>query len=92
MLELESDKSSEFTATDPIMVETLVVAAARAIHDHSIPDVTTPSEVLSATFTLLDRTLRAISRMQLPEERMHNAKQVELALQAMIIEHGKVPN
>ena len=79
-------------ACDPMMVEQLVRAAAGAMEHASIPDMTTPSELLSATFTLLERTLYAMRKLQAKEDRAYNAKAVAKVLNDMLVDFGSVPN
>lgn len=77
---------------NPAMVETLILGAQKGMSRAFVPDVTTTSEVLSAVFTLLDRTLRSIRKLQTSEERFDTASQIHLALNEMLTDHGKVPN
>lgn len=77
---------------DPQMVEILIAGATRGMANAFVPDVTTTSEVMSAVFTLLDRTLRSIRKIQTPEERFDTASQIRNALQEMLTDHGSVPN
>jgi len=77
---------------DPHMVEAMANAAAQAMEHTAIPDITTPAEVLSAAFTLLDRTLRGIRRFQSPEDQAANAKEIARVLHEMLIDFGSLPN
>lgn len=77
---------------DPSMVEALIKGATTGMSKAVVPDITTSSEVLSAVFTFLDRTLRSVRRLQTSDERFHNADQITRALHDMMIDHGKVPN
>ena len=77
---------------DEVMIEALVRAASSAMERASIPDITTSSEVVSAAFTLLDRTLRGIRAVQDPSDRFDTASKVADALQELMIDHGSVPN
>lgn len=90
MLNLRHDVRHE--GPDPHMVEALVNAAASAMERASIPDITTATEVLSASFTLLDRTLRAVRHMEQPEDRAHNTKEIARVLQEMLVDFGSLPN
>lgn len=77
---------------DPTMVEALIKGATTGMSKVVVPEITTSSEVLSAAFTFLDRTLRSIRRLQTTDERFHNAAQIKKALTEMITDHGSVPN
>lgn len=77
---------------NPEMVEVLISAAQRGMAKAFVPDVTTSSEVMTAVFTFLDRTLRSIRKLQTPEERFDTAAQIHAALQSMLVDHGSVPN
>ncbi len=77
---------------DPEMVEDLVKAALVGLEKSVITDVTTDTEIISAMFTLLDRTLRAMRRLQTPSERFQNAAEINKALQEMLLDYGYVPN
>lgn len=77
---------------DEVMIERLVDAGMGAIYKASTPDITTPSEVISAVFTILDRMLGNIRRTQDPSDRIHNAKQISNALNDLLIDHGHVPH
>lgn len=84
--------SVENNGCDDTMVETLADAGLRAIQQACIPGVTTPSEVLSASFTILDRILRSVGKMQTTEERLVNSKEISRILQEFIVDHGTVPS
>ena len=75
---------------DPYVIERLVLSMGAALEHACIKDITTPAEVLSAIFTVLDRTLSAIRDLESPTERNDNAKEVAKTLQAMMMEHGMV--
>lgn len=77
---------------DPQMVELLVKAATHGMSKAVVPDITTQSELLSAVFTLLDRTLRSIRKLQSPDERFMRAEQIRNALDGIMTDHGHVPN
>lgn len=77
---------------DPDMVEELVKATLKGLELGVIPDVTTDSEIISAIFTLLDRTLRAMRKIQTPQERFQNAAQINKVLREMLTDHGSVPH
>lgn len=77
---------------DPVMVESLVTAAANGMQRACIPDITTNSEMISAAFTLLDRTLRNVRKHQPPTDRFFVAAQIKEALHELLLDHGSVPN
>lgn len=77
---------------DPVMIEKLVAAASSAMSKAAIPHVTTISEILSATLTLLDRSLRMVRLVRSPEDRITNTAEVARALNNLLIDHGKLPN
>lgn len=76
---------------DPWRVEQLVKAATMAMEKASTLD-TTPSEVLSASFTFLERTLMAMRKLQGEENAAFNAKEISNVLNGFIIEYGRLPN
>ncbi len=90
MLTLKHDTFHD--APDPYMVESLVTAATHAMERASIPEITTSSEVLSASLTLLARTLSAIKQMEAPEDRVFNTKEIAKVLQEFIVDFGSIPN
>jgi hypothetical protein len=77
---------------NPQMVETLISGATRGMAKAVVPDITTTSEVMTAVFTLLDRTLRSIRSGQTSEERFSTALQIHQALTDLLTDHGSVPN
>lgn len=77
---------------DPQMVETLVRAARTAMEKASIDDVTTPSDILSAAFTLLSATLGAIRVLQDKTDEAYNTRQIANALRELLVEYGSLPN
>ena len=74
------------------MIEALVKGAASGMSAELIPDYTTNEDVIDAAFTFLDRTLRAVRRLQPPSERFANAERITQAHQEMLTDHGKVPS
>lgn len=79
-------RSEDHPDIDPIMVQSLVEAMGTAMESACIPDVTSPGEVLSATFTLLGRVLRGIQRSSLPQHRQHNTAQIQGILAELMME------
>lgn len=77
---------------DPDMIEALIKAASNGMSRAVVPDITTHSEIISAAFTFLDRTLRSMRKVQAPDERFTTALEVNKALTEMLIDHGHVPN
>lgn len=77
---------------DPIVVEGLVSVSMNAMSKAADRGGASPSEVLSAILTLLDRSLRGVRKFQDPSDRFQNAKEISRTLNDMIIEHGRVPN
>lgn len=77
---------------DPAMVEALITAAARGMSRAVVPDITTQAEIMSAVFTLLDRTLRSFRKIQDPADRFVAAQQISKALSDLLIDHGHVPS
>ncbi len=73
---------------DPFMIQSLVKAIHTALLRASIPDITTPAEVLSAQFTILRHTLRTMYELQPPDEREYNRQQVGAALTDLLMEFG----
>lgn len=77
---------------DPQMVEALIKGATRGMAHAVIPAITTESEIMSAVFTLLDRTLRSLRNLQSSDVRFERAAQIHDALQGLMTDHGQVPN
>ena len=77
---------------DPLMVEALTNAAIQAMERAAIKDITTPAEVMSASFTILDRTLRAFRNLQSPDDRAFNTKEIARVLQGFLVDYGSLPN
>lgn len=83
--------SNNANGCDPWRVERLVRAATTAMEKASLLDAT-PSEVLSASFTFLERTLMAMRKLQGEENAAFNAKEISNVLNEFIIEYGRLPN
>ena len=77
---------------DPDVVEALVRGAQSGMRKASIEDVTSASEMLTAVVVFLDRTLMGIRKIQSPEERFHNAKEINRILNELLTDHGRVPS
>lgn len=77
---------------DPDMIEALIKAASTGMSRAVVPDITTHSEIISAVFTFLDRTLRSMRKVQSPEDRFIIAHEINRALTEMLVDHGHVPN
>ena len=77
---------------DPQMVEALIKGATRGMAHAVVPAITTESEIMSAVFTLLDRTLRSLRNLQPTDQRFERAEQIHKALADLITDHGRVPN
>lgn len=74
---------------DPYQVEQLVQAMSTAMERVSIQETTTPSDILSALFTMLDRTLHALQHVETAhQDRELNRIAVADALNAMLLEFG----
>lgn len=73
---------------DPWHVEQLVQAIGTGLQQAAIIDVTTPSEVLSALFTTLERTLWAMKELETPENQERNRVEVARVLQELLLEFG----
>lgn len=77
---------------DAWMVEKLVHAAMMGMEQATVPDITTPSEILSASFTMLTRTLEAMKKLQAPEDRDTNTREIARVLGELLVDYGSVPN
>ena len=86
------DPSSEHAAADPRMVGHLMQAMASAIDQATIPHVTTTADLLSAVFTMLDRTLRVVSKTEDLDIQMFNSREIGRVLTAMLFEFGTEPS
>lgn len=74
------------------MIEALVKGAASGMTAEVIPSYTTNEDVIDAAFTFLDRTLRAIRKIQPLSERFETAERINIALNEMLADHGRVPS
>ncbi len=74
------------------MVEQLATAAALAMERATIPELTTPAEVLSAVFTLTSRTLAAMRKLQDPQDAAFNAAAIRKVLEELLCDYGHLPN
>lgn len=74
---------------DPYQVDQLVQAIQAAMERAAARETTTPSDILSALFTVLDRTLGALQHVDVsPEDRELNRIAIADALNAMLLEFG----
>lgn len=73
---------------DSVMVEKLVQAIGVAMERASIPGITTTADLVSSVFTVLDRLLRASSKLQDEMDEPYNMKEVHRVLSDMLLEHG----
>lgn len=89
MLDLTDDPDS---GVDPEIVELLVHQAIDAMSAEDLIDQSSPSEIVSACFLLLDRTLRGVRRLQTPSERTSNVAEIRRCLQELLIDHGSLPS
>lgn len=85
MLTLHQDQEC-----DPDTVEALISAAMTAMSRIADKEFASPSEVLSAQITLLDRTLRGIRKHQEPSERFIDVKEINRVLSDLIVDHGRL--
>lgn len=81
-----------FDECDPEMVKVLMEAALKGMKNACIEEVTTPSEIVSAAFTLLDHILITVRENQPPETRPQNTREIYKMLADLTLEHGKLPN
>lgn len=77
---------------DPAMVTSLVNAGLKGLRRATIDGITTPSEVVTASFTILSTVLEGVMRVQGKDERFVNAKEFSRRLNELIVEYGKVPS
>ena len=82
---------TERANADPVMVGHLMQAMTSAMAHASIPDVTTSADVLSAVFTVLDRTLRVVRTNEDPAGYQTNAREIGRVLTQMLLEFGTEP-
>lgn len=75
------------TSADPVQVSRLVSAIASAMEAVSIADTTT-ADILSAIFTVLDRTLASILAEGSPEEKTYNSHEAGRVLMALLLKFG----
>ena len=92
MITLQQDLDDHSFGCNEWHIDQLVRAATLGMEKATIPDLTTPSEILSATFEMLERTLRAVRKLEAPNDRAYNARQVHKILDEMMIDFGQVPS
>lgn len=73
-------------------VDQLAKAAALGMEKASIPDITSPSDILSAAFTFLGRTLVAMRKLEDPSDRVYNARKIGEVLSEFLVDFGQVPS
>lgn len=76
---------------NPGNVMDIVESVMRAIKN-SINEDTSPSDVLSALFTVLDRTLHSFTKTLSPEEKAYNSQEVGRVLTNLLMEFGTPPS
>ena len=86
------DPTTEHAAADPCMVGHLMHAMTSAMAQASIPQVTTSADVLSAVFTMLDRTLRVVRENEDRTVHQTNAREIGRVLTQMLLEFGTEPS
>lgn len=77
---------------DPQKVSDLTDHITEALADFALANESGPSEIVSALFTVLDRTLSGIRKFQNPDERFHNAREISRLLEELRIDYGSVPS
>ena len=77
---------------NPFMVEVLTNAAVLAMERVSVKDVTTPADILSASFTLLVRTLQSAKKLQSAEDATANTREIARALNELLVTYGSLSN
>lgn len=77
---------------NPEHVEDLSSYLTEALADYAATNDSTPSEIVSALFTVLDRTLSGIRKFQSSDERFHNAREISRFLEDLQTNYGKVPS
>lgn len=92
MLTLQQDLDDDSFGCNEWHVEQLARAAALGMEKATIPDITTPSEILSAAFTMLGRTLTAVKKLEDPADRAYNARQINNTLSEFLVDFGQVPS
>jgi hypothetical protein len=77
---------------DPLVVEGLVMSTMNSMSKEANKLKASPSEVLSAILTLLDRSLRGVRKFQDASDRFANAKEISRTLNDLLVDHGRVPH
>lgn len=77
---------------DPERVSELTDYITEALADFATANESSPSEIVSALFTVLDRTLLGVRRFQDPNERFHNAREISRLLEELRVDYGSVPS
>lgn len=72
----------------PYMVERLVRGMETSLSMNAIEDVTTPADVVSACFTLLERLLFTLKSLEEPEEHEFNRVAIAAILNDLLMEFG----
>ncbi len=75
-------------ATVERLTEYIMEVVAECFEEENV----STSDVISALFTVLERTLRGIRKLQEPDERFHNAREIKKVLDELLIEFGRVPS
>jgi hypothetical protein len=79
-------------SADPARVEKLADYLTEVLSECFDFENVNASDVISAQFTVLDRSLRGIRKLQDPSERFDNAREIGRILNEMLIEYGRVPS
>ena len=87
MLTLQQDQECDLET-----VETLISTATNTMARIADQTGASPSEVLSAQFAILDRTLRGVRKLQNADDRSKNAKEIFNAISDLLLDHGRLPN
>lgn len=88
---MEKLSETVHTTCDPFEVERLVSTISDAM-EHTCSDETAPAEIVSALFTILYRVLRAMQKLELPEDKKHNTDEIRRILMDMLMEFGAAEN
>lgn len=77
---------------DPQHVSDLTDHITEAMADFAAARQSSPAEIVSALFTVLDRTLCGIRKLQDPDDRFHNAREISRLLDEIKTDYGRVPS
>lgn len=77
---------------NPQKVSDLTDHITEAMADFATTHQCGAPEIVSALFTVLDRTLAGVRKFQDPDDRFHNAREISRLLDEIKTDYGRVPS